>query len=100
MSKTDLAARPMFVRTRDAIEAQDIKIRPASDPSVPVILCVHLTGQSRGGDITARPPRRKSRSRCAASDGVSAVDKIDGADQGYQLASGLIRFPASATKRW
>ena len=37
----------------------DIKIRPASDPGAPVILRVHLTGQSRGGDITARPPRRK-----------------------------------------
>jgi hypothetical protein len=37
----------------------DIKIRPASDPGAPVILRVHLTGQSRGGDITARPARRK-----------------------------------------
>ncbi|MFD3475166.1 DUF1707 domain-containing protein [Streptomyces sp. NPDC058695] len=36
----------------------DISIRPASGTDTPVTLRVQLAGQSRGGDITVRPPRR------------------------------------------
>lgn len=56
-----LVTRPGIVVDADGLTRSrgDIKIRPASDPDAPVILRVHLTGQSRGGDITARPPRRK-----------------------------------------
>jgi hypothetical protein len=56
-----LVTRPGILVDTDGLtrSSGDIKIRPASEPGAPVILRVHLTGQSRGGDITARPPRRK-----------------------------------------
>src|ERR1700678_405311 len=56
-----LVTRPGILVDADGLTRSrgDIKIRPASGPGAPVILRVHLTGQSRGGDITARPPRRK-----------------------------------------
>jgi hypothetical protein len=56
-----LVTRPGILVDADGLTRSrgEIKIRPASDPQAPVILRVHLTGQSRGGDITARPPRRK-----------------------------------------
>jgi hypothetical protein len=52
-----LVTRPGILVDTDGLTRSrgDIKIRPASDPGAPVI----LTGQSRGGDITARSPRRK-----------------------------------------
>ena len=54
-----LVTRPGILVDTDGLTRSrgDIKIRPASDPGAPVILRVHLTGQSGGGDITARPPR-------------------------------------------
>lgn len=56
-----LVTRPGIVVDTDDLErgSGDIKIRPASDPDTPVILRVRLAGRSRGGDIVARPPRRK-----------------------------------------
>ncbi|MGW6207081.1 hypothetical protein ACWF9B_26015 [Streptomyces sp. NPDC055089] len=37
----------------------EIKTGPQSGPATRPVLPVRLTGRSRGGDITARPPRRK-----------------------------------------
>ena len=56
-----LVTRPGIVVDTDDLtrSSGDIKIRPASGPDIPVVLRVHLAGQSRGGDIIARPPRRK-----------------------------------------
>lgn len=56
-----LVTRPGIVVDTDDLERSsgDIKIRPASGPDAPVTLRVQLSGRSRGGDIIARPPRRK-----------------------------------------
>jgi Domain of unknown function (DUF1707) len=56
-----LVTRPGIVVDTDNVTRSggDIKIRPASDPDIPVVLRVHVAGQSRGGDILAGPPRRK-----------------------------------------
>ena len=56
-----LVTRPGIVVDTDDLtrSSGDIKIRPASGPGTPVVLRVQLAGQSRGGDIIARPPRRK-----------------------------------------
>ncbi|MFG1805588.1 DUF1707 domain-containing protein [Streptomyces sp. NPDC049040] len=55
-----LVTRPGVVVDTDGLERSsgEIKIRPGHDPDAPTILRVHLSGESRGGDITARPPRR------------------------------------------
>lgn len=55
-----LVTRPGILVDTDGMTRSrgDIKIRPSSDPEVPAILRVRVTGQSRGGDLTARPPRR------------------------------------------
>lgn len=55
-----LVTRPgIEVDTDDLVRGSgDIKIRPVSGPDTPVTLRVQLAGQSRGGDIIARPPRR------------------------------------------
>ncbi|MFG2562886.1 DUF1707 domain-containing protein [Streptomyces sp. NPDC048496] len=56
-----LVTRPgIEVDTDDLVRGSgDIKIRPVSGPDTPITLRVQLAGQSRGGDIIARPPRRK-----------------------------------------
>jgi hypothetical protein len=56
-----LVTRPGIVVDTDDLtrSSGDIKIRPAPGPDIPVVLRVQLAGQSRGGDIIARPPRRK-----------------------------------------
>ncbi|MGW3660746.1 hypothetical protein ACWD6R_36115 [Streptomyces sp. NPDC005151] len=56
-----LVTRPgIEVDTDDLVRSSgDIKIRPVSGPDTPITLRVQLAGQSRGGDIIARPPRRK-----------------------------------------
>ncbi|MFE4920419.1 DUF1707 domain-containing protein [Streptomyces sp. NPDC056661] len=56
-----LVTRPGIVVDTDDLErgSGDIKIRPASGPDTATVLRVQLTGRSRGGDIIARPPRRK-----------------------------------------
>ncbi|WP_239074597.1 DUF1707 domain-containing protein [Streptomyces sp. SID10853] len=56
-----LVTRPGIVVDTDDLERSsgDIKIRPSSTPDSPVTLRVRLSGRSRGGDITARPPHRK-----------------------------------------
>ncbi|MFE9555085.1 DUF1707 domain-containing protein [Streptomyces sp. NPDC006703] len=55
-----LVTRPGIVVDTDELvrSSGDIKIRPVSDPDAPVTLRVQVAGQSRGGDIIARPPRR------------------------------------------
>ncbi|MFF1839230.1 DUF1707 domain-containing protein [Streptomyces sp. NPDC058231] len=55
-----LVTRPgIEVDTDDLVRSSgEIKIRPVSGPDTPVTLRVQLAGQSRGGDIVARPPRR------------------------------------------
>ncbi|MEU1352062.1 hypothetical protein ACFYPA_19450 [Streptomyces sp. NPDC005775] len=52
--------RPGIVVDTDGLVrgSGEIRIRPESGPGAPATLHVQLTGQSRGGDITARPPRR------------------------------------------
>ncbi|MET8400722.1 DUF1707 domain-containing protein [Streptomyces sp900116325] len=56
-----MVTRPGIVVDTDDLErgSGDVKIRPASGPDTATLLRVHLTGRSRGGDIIARPPRRK-----------------------------------------
>jgi hypothetical protein len=56
-----LVTRPgIQVDTDELVRSSgDIKIRPASGPDAPIALRVQLAGQSRGGDIIARPPRRQ-----------------------------------------
>jgi hypothetical protein len=56
-----LLTRPGIVVDTDDLtrSSGDIKIRPASGPDTPIALRVQLAGQARGGDIIARPPRRK-----------------------------------------
>ncbi|WP_328891096.1 DUF1707 SHOCT-like domain-containing protein [Streptomyces sp. NBC_00316] len=56
-----LITRPGIEVDTDDLERSsgDIKIRPATGPGTPLALRVQLAGQSRGGDIIARPPRRK-----------------------------------------
>lgn len=56
-----LVTRPGIVVDTDGLERSsgDVKIRPTSDADIPTALRVLLAGQSRGGDIIARPPRRK-----------------------------------------
>ncbi|WP_328535260.1 DUF1707 SHOCT-like domain-containing protein [Streptomyces sp. NBC_00344] len=56
-----LVTRPGIEVDTDQLErgSGDVKIRPASGPDTPVTLRVQLTGRSRGGDIIARPPRRR-----------------------------------------
>ncbi|MET7309136.1 DUF1707 domain-containing protein [Streptomyces sp. NPDC005571] len=56
-----LVTRPGIVVDTDDLErgSGDIKLRPASGPDTATLLRVLLTGRSRGGDIVARPPRRK-----------------------------------------
>ncbi|MFD7425763.1 DUF1707 domain-containing protein [Streptomyces sp. NPDC059818] len=53
-----LVTRPGIVVDNDGLERSggEIKIRPASDADTSPVLRVLLAGQSRGGDITARPP--------------------------------------------
>ncbi|MFI6689251.1 DUF1707 domain-containing protein [Streptomyces sp. NPDC050485] len=55
-----LVTRPGIVVDTDELvrSSGDIKIRPASGPDTPIALRVHVAGQSRGGDIIVRPPRR------------------------------------------
>ncbi|ROQ59197.1 uncharacterized protein DUF1707 [Streptomyces sp. 840.1] len=56
-----LVTRPGIVVDADGLERSsgDIRIRPAPETGVPTALRVVVAGQSRGGDLTARPPRRK-----------------------------------------
>ncbi|MGW0937030.1 DUF1707 SHOCT-like domain-containing protein [Streptomyces sp. NPDC002666] len=56
-----LVTRPGVVVDTDGLvrSSGEIKISPQSGPAAHPVLHVRLTGQSRGGDITARPPRRK-----------------------------------------
>ncbi|MFI6894132.1 DUF1707 domain-containing protein [Streptomyces sp. NPDC050256] len=56
-----LVTRPGVVVDTDGLvrSSGEIKIGPQSGPAAHPVLHVRLTGQSRGGDITARPPRRK-----------------------------------------
>ncbi|MFE2378505.1 DUF1707 domain-containing protein [Streptomyces sp. NPDC059398] len=56
-----LVTRPGVVVDVDGLERSsgDIKMRPAATPDIPTILRVHVSGRSRGGDIIARPPRRR-----------------------------------------
>ncbi|MFE6973153.1 DUF1707 domain-containing protein [Streptomyces sp. NPDC057682] len=55
-----LVTRPGITVDPDGLERSsgEIRIRPGTEEDVPPVLRVRLTGQSRGGDITARPPRR------------------------------------------
>ena len=55
-----LLTRPGVVVDADELVggSGEIRIQPPADPDEPVLLRVRLTGQSRGGDILARPPRR------------------------------------------
>ncbi|MFI6858598.1 DUF1707 domain-containing protein [Streptomyces sp. NPDC050421] len=55
-----LVTRPGVAVDTDGLvrSSGEIRIRPESGPGAPPTLHVQLTGQSRGGDITARPPRR------------------------------------------
>jgi len=75
-----LVTRPGIVVDTDDLtrSSGDIKIRPASGPGTPVVLHVQLAGQSRGGDIIARPPRRKVSERpwVANTTGCSANSKV------------------------
>ncbi|MFI6607781.1 DUF1707 domain-containing protein [Streptomyces sp. NPDC050507] len=56
-----LVTRPGVVVDTDGLvrSSGEIKISPQPGPAAHPVLQVRLTGQSRGGDITARPPRRK-----------------------------------------
>ncbi|MEU1470384.1 DUF1707 domain-containing protein [Streptomyces sp. NPDC005761] len=56
-----LVTRPGVVVDTDGLvrSSGEIRIGPESGQAVGPTLQVRLTGQSRGGDITARPPRRK-----------------------------------------
>ncbi|WP_326667985.1 DUF1707 SHOCT-like domain-containing protein [Streptomyces sp. NBC_01257] len=56
-----LVTRPGILVDTDGLERSsgEIKIRPVPEPDAPLTLQVRVSGQSRGGDITARPPRRK-----------------------------------------
>jgi hypothetical protein len=50
----------IVVETDDVVRSSgEIKIKPTPDPDAPTRLRVQLAGESRGGDIVARPPRRK-----------------------------------------
>lgn len=55
-----LVTRPGVTVDPDGLERSsgEIRIRPGTEGDVPPVLRVRLTGQSRGGDVTARPPRR------------------------------------------
>lgn len=55
-----LVTRPGIVVDTDGLvrSSGEIKVSPPSGPDTRPALLVRLTGQSRGGDITARPPRR------------------------------------------
>lgn len=66
-----LVTRPGVVVDTDGLERSsgEIKIRPAYDADTPTALRVLLAGQSRGGDITARPPRRKLTERMRRTPG-------------------------------
>lgn len=66
-----LKTRPGIVVDTDGLERSggEIKIRPASDAESSPVLRVLLAGQSRGGDITARPPRRKLSERLRRTPG-------------------------------
>lgn len=66
-----LVTRPGVVVDTDGLERSsgEINIRPASDADTPTALRVLLAGQSRGGDITARPPRRKLSERMRRTPG-------------------------------
>lgn len=56
-----LVIRPGMLVEADDLErgSGEIKIRSLSDSGTPTVLRVRLTGRSRGGDIIARPPRKK-----------------------------------------
>ncbi|WP_329612063.1 DUF1707 domain-containing protein [Streptomyces brevispora] len=56
-----LLTRPGIVVDTDGLERSsgEIKVRPAAEADTATALRVLLAGQSRGGDIVARPPRRK-----------------------------------------
>ncbi|WNI27408.1 DUF1707 domain-containing protein [Streptomyces sp. ITFR-6] len=66
-----LVTRPGIVVDADGLERSsgDIKIRPASEADVPTALRVLVAGQSRGGDFTARLPRRKLSERLCRTPG-------------------------------
>ncbi|MEU8625130.1 DUF1707 domain-containing protein [Streptomyces sp. NPDC048669] len=66
-----LVTRPGVVVDTDGLERSsgEIKVRPAVDADTPTALRVLLAGQSRGGDITARPPRRKLSERMRRTPG-------------------------------
>ncbi|MFJ6462439.1 DUF1707 domain-containing protein [Streptomyces sp. NPDC091387] len=66
-----LVTRPGIVVDTDGLERSsgEIKIRPASDAGTSPVLRVLLAGQPRGGDITARPPRRKLSERLRRTPG-------------------------------
>ncbi|MEU8701010.1 DUF1707 domain-containing protein [Streptomyces sp. NPDC048680] len=66
-----LVTRPGIVVDTDGLERSsgEIRIRPASDADTSPVLRVLLAGQSRGGDITARPPRRKLSERLRRTPG-------------------------------
>lgn len=55
-----LVTRPGIVVDTDDLTGRlgDVKVSPAADPRVPVILRVELAGRIRGGGIVARLPRR------------------------------------------
>jgi Domain of unknown function (DUF1707) len=55
-----LVTRPGIVVDTDGLTARlgDVKVPPAADPRVPVVLRIELAGRIRGGEIVARFPRR------------------------------------------
>ena len=55
-----LVTRPGIVVDTDGLTARlgDVKVPPAADPRVPVMLRIELAGRIRGGEIVARFPRR------------------------------------------
>jgi hypothetical protein len=60
-----LITKPGILVTADDLNVRlgDIKIQDLSDPDIPVILRIEVTGRIRGGGIVARHPRRPLRQR-------------------------------------
>ena len=58
-----LVTRPGIVVDTDGLTGRlaDVKVPPAADPRVPVVLRVELAGRVRGGDMVVRFPRRTFR---------------------------------------
>ncbi len=66
-----LVIRPGIVVDTDGLTGRlgDVKVPPAEDPRVPVILRVELVGRVRGGGVVARFPRRTFSRGCYANPG-------------------------------